>query len=88
MQTLVAMTEMTNKISHEGPCASLNVETMQYDRFLVISLVTSSQKQETKYSAKEAVEWGTLSWVSPLIDALVKPVLTCHISSVFLSTQF
>ena len=69
MQTLVAMTEMTNKISHEGPCASLNVETMQYDRFLVISLVTSSQKQETKYSAKEAVEWGTLSWVSPLIDA-------------------
>ena len=53
IQTLVAKIEVTNKISHEGPYASLNVETMQYDRFFVISLGTGSHKQETKYSAKE-----------------------------------
>jgi len=87
MQTLVAMSEVTNKISHnEGPCASLNVQPMQYDRFLVISLGTGSQKQEPKYSAKDAAEWGTLSWVSPLIDAFGQAssdMVDFHISSVF-----
>ncbi|ESW32825.1 hypothetical protein PHAVU_001G020200 [Phaseolus vulgaris] len=84
--TLVAMAEVTNKISHEGRCASLNVEAMQYDRFLVISLGTGSQKQEPKYSAKDAAEWGTLSWVSPLIDAFGQAssdMVDFHISSVF-----
>ncbi|KAK7376877.1 hypothetical protein VNO80_02295 [Phaseolus coccineus] len=84
--TLVAMSEVTNKISHEGPCDILNVEAMQYDRFLVISLGTGSQKQEPKYSAKDAAEWGTLSWVSPLIDAFGQAssdMVDFHISSVF-----
>ncbi|XP_052736611.1 patatin-like protein 2 [Vigna angularis] len=90
--TLVAMAEVTNQISHEGQGDSLKVEAMQYDRFLVISLGTGSQKQEAKYSAKEAAEWGVLSWVSttngstPLIDAFTQAsadMVDFHISSVF-----
>ncbi|XP_047172212.1 patatin-like protein 2 [Vigna umbellata] len=90
--TLVAMAEVTNQISHEGQGDSLKVEAMQYDRFLVISLGTGSQKQEPKYSAKEAAEWGVLSWVSttngstPLIDAFTQAsadMVDFHISSVF-----
>ncbi|QCD98939.1 Acyl transferase/acyl hydrolase/lysophospholipase [Vigna unguiculata] len=90
--TLVAMAEVTNQISHEGQSGSLKVEAMQYDRFLVLSLGTGSQKQESKYSAKEAADWGILSWVSttsgstPLIDAFTQAsadMVDFHISSVF-----
>nr|KYP50931.1 Patatin group A-3 [Cajanus cajan] len=88
--TLVAMAEVTNQIWHEGSCANLNVEAMQYDRFLVISLGTGSQKQEMKYSADEAAGWGVLSWVTttngctPLIDAFSQAsvdMVDFHISS-------
>ncbi|KAG4953513.1 hypothetical protein AAZX31_14G078700 [Glycine max] len=87
---LVAMAEVTNQICHEGPCDSLNVEPMQYDKFLVISLGTGSQKQEMKYSALEAAQWGILSWVTtanggtPLIDAFSQAsadMVDFHISS-------
>eukprot|EP00256_Glycine_max_P066499 XP_025981094.1 patatin-like protein 2 isoform X2 [Glycine max] len=87
---LVAMAEVTNQICHEGPCDSLNVEPMQYDKFLVISLGTGSQKQEMKYSALEAAQWGILSWVTtanggtPLIDAFSQAsadMADFHISS-------
>ncbi|TKY57791.1 Patatin protein 2 [Spatholobus suberectus] len=90
-QALVAIAEVTNQISHDGPCDSLNVEPMQYDRFLVISLGTGSQKQEMKYSADEAAQWGILSWVAttnggtPLIDAFSHAsadMVDFHISSV------
>lgn len=89
-QTLVAMAEVTNQIWHEGSCANLNVEAMQYNRFLVISLGTGSQKQEMKYSADEAAGWGVLSWVTttdgctPLIDAFSQAsvdMVDFHISS-------
>jgi len=84
------MAEVTNQICHEGPCDSLNVEPMQYDKFLVISLGTGSQKQEMKYSALEAAQWGILSWVTtanggtPLIDAFSQAsadMADFHISS-------
>ncbi|RZB68043.1 Patatin-like protein 2 isoform A [Glycine soja] len=74
----------------DGPCDSLNVEPMQYDKFLVISLGTGSQKQEMKYSALEAAQWGILSWVTtanggtPLIDAFSQAsadMVDFHISS-------
>ncbi|XP_061350219.1 patatin-like protein 2 [Gastrolobium bilobum] len=73
--TLVAIAEVTNKICQNGPIANVNVEAMQYERFLVISLGTGSPKQEKKYSADEAAQWGILSWIAttngstPLIDA-------------------
>lgn len=63
---------------------------MQYDKFLVISLGTGSQKQEMKYSALEAAQWGILSWVTtanggtPLIDAFSQAsadMVDFHISS-------
>ncbi|KAK7383113.1 hypothetical protein VNO78_28782 [Psophocarpus tetragonolobus] len=89
---LVAMAEVSNQICNEGSSASLNVQPMQYDRFLVISLGTGSQKQEMKYSAVEAAQWGIFSWVSttnggtPLIDAFSQAssdMVDFHISSVF-----
>ncbi|RZB58488.1 Patatin-like protein 2 isoform B [Glycine soja] len=89
---LVAMAEVTNRISHEGQCNSLNVKPMQYDRFLVISLGTGSQQKEMKYSADEAAQWGIFSWVTttnggtPLIDAFShasSDMVDFHITSLF-----
>ncbi|KAH1204103.1 Patatin-like protein 2 [Glycine max] len=87
---LVVMAEVTNQIFHEGPCDCLNVEPMQYDRFLVLSLGTGSQKQEMKYRLMKQLN-GPLSWVSttnggtPLIDAFSQAsadMVDFHISSV------
>lgn len=92
LQALVAMAEVTNRISHEGQCNSLNVKPMQYDRFLVISLGTGSQQKEMKYSADEAAQWGIFSWVTttnggtPLIDAFShasSDMVDFHITSLF-----
>ncbi|XP_068641241.1 patatin-like protein 1 [Aristolochia californica] len=47
--------------------------TVDYGRFLVISLGTGTSKKEMKYNAKMASKWGVLDWLythggSPLID--------------------
>ncbi|XP_027368164.1 patatin-like protein 2 [Abrus precatorius] len=76
--TMVAIGEVTNQINHDGPSAKINVEPIQYDQFLVISLGTGAQKQEVRYTADEAAQWGILSWVAtmngctPLIDAFMQ----------------
>ncbi|KAK7376876.1 hypothetical protein VNO80_02294 [Phaseolus coccineus] len=88
---LVAMAEVSNEITHEGSCGSVNVKPLQYKKFLVISLGTGSQTQEMKYSAADASNWGVVGWVtntngSPLIDAFShasSDMVDFHITSVF-----
>ncbi|XP_054799303.1 patatin-like protein 2 [Prosopis cineraria] len=88
--TLVAMAEVTNRIRAEER-TEFGVSAMQYDRFLVISLGTGDHKQEYRYSAEEAAEWGILSWLSsngsnPLIDCFGQAsadMVDFHLASVF-----
>ncbi|XP_054799676.1 patatin-like protein 2 isoform X2 [Prosopis cineraria] len=88
--TLVAMAEVTNRIRAEER-TEFGVSAMQYDRFLVISLGTGNHKQEYRYSAEEAAEWGILSWLSsngsnPLIDCFGQAsadMVDFHLASVF-----
>ncbi|MED6107081.1 hypothetical protein PIB30_010802 [Stylosanthes scabra] len=87
--TLVGMSEMANKMNDDGRSEAA---TMGYEKFLVISLGTGSQKQDLmKFSANEAAKWGILGWLtnhgtSPLIDAFNQAsadLVDFHIASVF-----
>ncbi|KAK4276657.1 hypothetical protein QN277_014783 [Acacia crassicarpa] len=88
--TLVAMAEVTNRISADER-KEYGVVPMQYDRFLVISLGTGNHKQEYRYTAPEAAEWGILSWLSskgsnPLIDCFDQAsadMVDFHLASLF-----
>ena len=91
LQAFVGIAEVTNQISQHGQGANLNVDPMEYDKFLVISLGTGSQKQDMKYSADEAAKWGILNWLTtsgntPLIDAFNQAsgdMVDFHLASVF-----
>ncbi|XP_042023812.1 patatin-like protein 1 [Salvia splendens] len=66
--TLVAISEVIREFSEE------NVdERMDLGRVLVISLGTGARKNEEKYDAKRASEWGVVGWLyvnpSPLLQA-------------------
>ncbi|KAK4276654.1 hypothetical protein QN277_014780 [Acacia crassicarpa] len=88
--TLVAMAEVTNRISADEK-KEYGVAPMQYDRFLVISLGTGNHKQEYRYTATKAAEWGILSWLSsngsnPLIDIFGQAsadMVDFHLASLF-----
>ncbi|XP_028757675.1 patatin-like protein 2 [Neltuma alba] len=88
--TLVAMAEVTNRIRAEER-TEFGVAAMQYDRFLVISLGTGNHKQEYRYSAEAAADWGILSWLSsngsnPLIDCFGQAsadMVDFHLGSLF-----
>lgn len=46
---------------------------MDYNRFLVISVGTGSNRSEQKYNAKMTSKWGIISWLykdgsTPIID--------------------
>lgn len=81
---------MTRQIIKKDPDFS-PTEHMGFDRLLVISLGTGSNKREKKYSAKMASKWGAISWVydggnTPLIDCYSdasKDMVDFHNSVVF-----
>lgn len=87
-QALVAMSEVT--LFKENP-DFFPIKPMDYGRFLVISLGTGARKEEEKYSAEEAREWGILGWIAskgktPLIDSFIQAssdMVDIHISVVF-----
>lgn len=66
-------------------------ESVEFDRLLVISLGTGSNKSEKKYNAQMASKWGAISWVyngghTPLIDCYSdasKDMVDFHSSVVF-----
>jgi len=61
VQTLVAIRELTKQIIRKPN--EIGISPLNYDRFLVLSLGTGSNKKEHKYDAKMVSKWGILSWV-------------------------
>lgn len=65
-QTLVAISEVAREISDKNIPADLG-------RVVVISVGTGARKNEEKYDAKNAAEWGVVGWLyatpSPLLRA-------------------
>jgi len=71
VQTLVAIREVTKQIIRKPN--EISSSPLNYDRFLVLSLGTGSNKNEHKYDAKMVSKWGILTWVfrsglTPIID--------------------
>ncbi|KAL6227333.1 hypothetical protein ACLB2K_001292 [Fragaria x ananassa] len=71
---LVAITEVTKQIMRKNPDFSEVQPLELYERFLLITLGTGSNKSELRYSAKMASKWGILSWLyddgsSPLVNS-------------------
>ncbi|GER30867.1 patatin family protein [Striga asiatica] len=70
--TLVAISEMTREAYNKNP-DFFPIKPMDYGRFLVISLGTGARKNEEKYDAKSAGQWGVFGWLyvtpSPLLKA-------------------
>ncbi|ESW28807.1 hypothetical protein PHAVU_002G019700 [Phaseolus vulgaris] len=69
--TLVAIREVTKQIIRKPN--EISSSPLNYDRFLVLSLGTGSNKNEHKYDAKMVSKWGILTWVfrsglTPIID--------------------
>ncbi|XP_072991354.1 patatin-like protein 2 [Typha latifolia] len=87
---LLAIGQVTTEIFKGNP-DFFPIKPVDYGRFLVISLGTGTQKNEEKFTAKEAGKWGVLSWLSnggsnPLIDAFSQAssdMVDIHISIVF-----
>lgn len=64
-QTLVAISEVAREISDKNP--------VDLGGVVVISVGTGARKNEEKYDAKSAAEWGVVGWLyatpSPLLRA-------------------
>lgn len=67
--TMVAIREVTKNMIRLGRSGN----GIGYDRFIVISIGTGSNKSEQKYNAKMVAKWGALTWLfnsgsTPIID--------------------
>ncbi|XVF64002.1 hypothetical protein PTKIN_Ptkin09bG0132200 [Pterospermum kingtungense] len=88
--TLVAMGEVSKAIIRKNS-DFFPIKPMDYGRFLVISLGTGSRKDEGKYTANQAAEWGLLGWLTsggstPLVDVFTQAsgdMVDLHLSVVF-----
>lgn len=71
---MVAISEVTKQITRKNPDFP-EIKPMEcYERFLLISLGTGSNRSELKYTAKMASKWGILSW---LYEDGSSPLLNC-----------
>ncbi|KAL3819087.1 hypothetical protein ACJIZ3_004992 [Penstemon smallii] len=69
--TLVSVREVTKDVLRNNQ-PSFPIQPMEYNKLLVISLGTGSEKQEQKYTAQMAAKWGIISW---LINANSTPIV-------------
>ncbi|AES94730.1 putative phospholipase A(2) [Medicago truncatula] len=70
--SMVAIREVTKHIIRKPDGSGDN--GIGYDRFIVISLGTGSNKSERKYNAKMVAKWGALTW---LFNNGSTPILDC-----------
>ncbi|XP_050206791.1 patatin-like protein 2 [Mercurialis annua] len=78
-----------------GDPASLPEQTLDYEKYMVLSLGTGTSKIEKKYNAKMAAKWGILGWLykegkSPLVDAFTcasSDMVDLHMSLIFRSIR-
>lgn len=68
--TMVAIREVTKNMIRLGRSRN----GVGYDRFIVISIGTGSNKSEQKYNAKMVAKWGALTW---LFNSGSTPILDC-----------
>ncbi|KAK8489366.1 hypothetical protein V6N11_082696 [Hibiscus sabdariffa] len=88
---LVAMGEVTKQINKGHSDFSSIEAASHYNRFLVLSLGTGSEKLTEKYNAKQAARWGVIGWLisgnsTPLINAFGEgsaDMVDFHISVIF-----
>lgn len=73
VKTMVTINQITRKMIVDKQEIFPGGPT-DYDKFLVISIGTGSAKGAATYTAKEAAEWGILSWLhtkegyTPIVD--------------------
>ncbi|KAI8549796.1 hypothetical protein RHMOL_Rhmol06G0053200 [Rhododendron molle] len=87
---LVAISEVTKQALNENPDFK-EIEPLDKDRLLVISLGTGSNKREHKYNANVAAKWGLLDWFfdnlsPPLVNIFTQAssdMVDYHIAVVF-----
>ena len=90
VQTLVAINQLTKQVFKENP-DFFPIKSMDYGRFLVISVGTGSPKTAEKYNARKAARWGTLGWLHhggsvPLVDVFTQAsadMVDVHIAVLF-----
>ena len=75
-QSLVAIGEVSRQALKEDP-NFFPISPMDYERYLVVSLGTGTEKQQPRYDAKMAAKWGVLGWLvtngsAPLIEAFTQ----------------
>ncbi|GMY28617.1 patatin-like protein 2 [Fagus crenata] len=87
---LIAIGEVTKEINRGSPNFH-SIKTVDYGRFLVLSLGTGSTKVEEKYTAREAGRWGVFGWLisghsAPLVDVFTQAsadIVDFHLSVLF-----
>ncbi|KAL2240319.1 patatin-like protein 2 [Sesamum indicum] len=90
--TLMAIVQISREILG-GNFELMNMQPMDSSRMLVLSLGTGTPKHEEKYNAREATNWGLLSWLyykgsTPLIDIYgdaSSDIVDIHVSTFFQS---
>ncbi|MFS7967264.1 putative galactolipase [Helianthus anomalus] len=89
--TLVAMAEIAKQLIHKNPTFA-EPQSLDYHRYLVISIGTGECKRKTKYSANKASKWGVFGWwfnacgSTPLVDIFTQAstdMVDFHLSVVF-----
>ncbi|XP_061341407.1 patatin-like protein 3 [Gastrolobium bilobum] len=71
--TLVAIREVIKQLIKKLDGTSIN--PLDYDRFLVLSIGTGSNRSEHKYNAKMVSKWGIISWI---LNSGSTPIIDCY----------
>ena len=85
------MGEVTKQINQGHSDFSCIKAANHYNRFLVLSIGTGSEKLAEKYSAQQAAQWGVIGWLisgnsTPLVNAFTEgsaDMVDFHISVIF-----
>ncbi|KAL1188903.1 Patatin-like protein 3 [Cardamine amara subsp. amara] len=72
--TLCAIAEVTKQIMKKNPEMG-DISSLDFTRFLVISIGTGSIRNQEKYDAKMASKWGLMCWI---IENGSTPILECY----------
>lgn len=90
--TLIAMGEIAKQLIRKDSDFPLPDQSLEYNRYLIISIGTGEYKMTGKYSANEASRWGLLGWwfhangCCPLLDIFTQAstdMVDFHLSVVF-----
>ncbi|KAL6222566.1 hypothetical protein ACLB2K_005958 [Fragaria x ananassa] len=94
-EALLAM-KPTGTVFPENPDALAAPQSLDYRKYLVLSLGTGTSKIEKKYDEKMASKWGIMGWLyrdghSPLVDAFTfasGDMVDLHMSLIFRSIRW